>query len=316
MRLRAATIADAAALTALFIAARRTAMPYLPDLHSPDETLEWMRSIVLELSDVTVAEFYGEPAGFVAVVGTSIEHIYVAPTRQGRGVGAALLREVQGRALGELQLHVFQRNVAARAFYERHGFQLASLHDGADNEEHEPDAVYRWVSGSGIRERRVMRSYVLVLPLAPLQIGDIFSRRNWPLHVTIVGNFSTESSVDDLVRALEPAAKNQQALALDPLILGEQALFGAGRDVVVNVVADENHQLASLHALLLESIGGLVELFEPHHALSGYRPHVTAVPPAITREGDRFELHSLALVDLDWFGDESLTKVVWATGRG
>ena len=162
----------------------------------------------------------------------------------------------------------------------------------------------------------MVRSYVLVLPLAPLQIGDTFSRRNWPLHVTIVGNFSTESGVDDLVRALEPAAKSQQALALDPLMLGEQALFGAGGDVVVNVVADENHQLASLHALLLEAIRGLIELFEPHHALSGYRPHITAIPPAITREGDRFELHSLALVDLDWFGDESLTKVVWATGLG
>jgi len=151
MRLRAATVADAAALTGLFIAARRTAMPYLPDLHSPEETLEWMRSVVIETGDVTVAEFDGEPAGFVAVVGTSIEHLYVAPTRQGRGVGAALLRDVQDRSVGELQLHVFQRNVAARAFYERHGFLLSSLHDGADNEEQEPDAVYHWVRGGGIR---------------------------------------------------------------------------------------------------------------------------------------------------------------------
>ena len=155
MRLRAATVADAAALTALFIMARRTAMPYLPDLHSPEETLEWMGSIVIATGDVTIAEidgeFDGEPAGFVAVVGTSIEHLYVAPTRQGRGVGAALLREVQDRAAGELQLHVFQRNVAARAFYERHGFLLSSLHDGSDNEEQEPDAVYHWVRDGGIR---------------------------------------------------------------------------------------------------------------------------------------------------------------------
>jgi len=155
MRLRAATVADAAALTALFIAARRAAMPYLPDLHSPDETLEWMRSVVIATGDVTVAEIDGEidgePAGFVAVVGKSIEHLYVAPTRQGRGVGAALLGDVQDRALGELQLYVFQRNVAARAFYERHGFLLSSLHDGADNEEQEPDAVYHWVRDGGIR---------------------------------------------------------------------------------------------------------------------------------------------------------------------
>jgi len=37
---------------------------------------------------------------------------------------------------------VFQRNLAARRFYERHGSRLIEMTDGALNEEREPDALY------------------------------------------------------------------------------------------------------------------------------------------------------------------------------
>jgi hypothetical protein len=43
---------------------------------------------------------------------------------------------------------VFQRNEDARRFYERRGFRLVRLTDGADNMEREPDALYAW-AGSG-----------------------------------------------------------------------------------------------------------------------------------------------------------------------
>jgi ribosomal protein S18 acetylase RimI-like enzyme len=48
-----------------------------------------------------------------------------------------------------LRLHVFQRNLSARRFYERRGFMLLKLRDGSSNEEGEPDAVYEWI-GSGL----------------------------------------------------------------------------------------------------------------------------------------------------------------------
>jgi len=39
---------------------------------------------------------------------------------------------------------VFQKNTGAIRFYERHGFRLVKLTDGADNVEREPDALYYW----------------------------------------------------------------------------------------------------------------------------------------------------------------------------
>ncbi len=52
-----------------------------------------------------------------------------------------------------LNLFTFQRNTAARAFYERHGFRLVDLSDGTRKEEGEPDAHYAWrrsVSSEGL----------------------------------------------------------------------------------------------------------------------------------------------------------------------
>ena len=42
-----------------------------------------------------------------------------------------------------LVLRTFQRNAAARAFYEAHGFHAVGCTDGC-NEEREPDVQYVW----------------------------------------------------------------------------------------------------------------------------------------------------------------------------
>jgi NTE family protein len=84
------------------------------------------------------------PAGFVAFGGGEVEHLYVAPGRQGAGIGAALLGLAQARA-ERLELWVFARNSRARAFYERRGFRLVRETDGSENEERTPAARYRWI---------------------------------------------------------------------------------------------------------------------------------------------------------------------------
>lgn len=144
MTLRPGAPGDADALTALFLAARRRALPGLAEPHSDLETRWWMEHVVLAGGSVTVAVVDGEAAGFCAVRGRSLDHLYVHPDRQGRGIGSRLLGHAKRASRDGLSLYVFQRNRAARAFYERHGFRLAALSDGADNEEREPDALYQW----------------------------------------------------------------------------------------------------------------------------------------------------------------------------
>ncbi|MEU3677693.1 GNAT family N-acetyltransferase [Streptomyces griseus] len=148
VRLRPATPKDAEAVAEVFLASRAAAMPYLPRIHSNEDTLAWITHVVLPTSTgVWVAEEAGGGLlGFAVLAGDGeLDHLYLRPDALRRGIGSRLLAEVRGAAEGALTLYVFQRNAAARAFYERHGFTAVAFDDGSRNEENEPDVLYRWV---------------------------------------------------------------------------------------------------------------------------------------------------------------------------
>ncbi|MFH9230269.1 GNAT family N-acetyltransferase [Streptomyces globisporus] len=158
VRLRSATAGDAEAVTRVFLDSRAAAMPYLPRIHSDEGTLAWITHVVLPTSTaVWVAEQAGQDGedegdgeggellGFAALAGgDELDHLYLRPDALRRGIGSRLLAEVRGAVDGPISLYVFQRNAAARAFYERHGFTAVAFDDGGRNEENEPDVLYRW----------------------------------------------------------------------------------------------------------------------------------------------------------------------------
>jgi GNAT superfamily N-acetyltransferase len=141
---RRARPADADAVADVHLAATREAMPYLPELHTDSETRDWVRDVVLDRDDVHGADADGRVVGFVALAGSLLEHLYVEPDAQGRGIGSALLDLAKELSPDGFDLWVFQRNAKARGFYERRGLRLVELTDGAGNEEREPDARYAW----------------------------------------------------------------------------------------------------------------------------------------------------------------------------
>ncbi len=71
-----------------------------------------------------------------------VEQLYVAPEHLRRGYGSQLVRLAQATR-GELALWTFEANVAARAFYEAHGFRPTGP-ASSDNEERAPAICYRW----------------------------------------------------------------------------------------------------------------------------------------------------------------------------
>ena len=151
---RSARPEDSEAVADVFLAARAAAMPYLPDPHTAEETRAWIRHVVLAEHEVYVVEAEGDVAGFVALGPNTVEHLYVRPELQGRGIGGALLDVAKELRPGGFRLWVFQRNVGARRFYERHGLHVVELTDGAENEEREPDALYEWRPFSRARPGR------------------------------------------------------------------------------------------------------------------------------------------------------------------
>ncbi len=124
-------------------------MEYLPPV--PEEDVAQIASRIRENKEIWLAEEDGRLLGFLAIDESTnlggaavVEKLHVEPEEQNRGVGAALLDKAKEQRPDGLVLWVFQKNTGARRFYERHGFVLAKLTDGADNMEHEPDALYAW----------------------------------------------------------------------------------------------------------------------------------------------------------------------------
>lgn len=145
----AATAADAPAIAAIHLAARRTAMPYLRQVHDDQETRAYFAAVVADRPGCWwVARRGGAIAGYALLRGEWLEHLYVAPARQGAGLGAALLAHAKAMSPGALRLWTFQRNHVARAFYERFGFRAVEETAG-ENEEGEPDVQYAWNAGRG-----------------------------------------------------------------------------------------------------------------------------------------------------------------------
>jgi putative acetyltransferase len=142
MRLRRATREDADAIAELFRASYGS-IGFLPTLHTPEEDRGYFRGVVAD-EEVWVAERDGDLVGFAALTPAELDHLYVRPGEQGRGVGTALLDLAKLRRPDGFTFWVFQRNERARHFYERHGCHVVRLGDGSENEEREPDALYAW----------------------------------------------------------------------------------------------------------------------------------------------------------------------------
>lgn len=147
IELRAAGPQDADAIAALFGAARRAAMAYLPQLHTADEDRAFFAGVIAD-GATTVALLHGRMVAFIALGEAAVEHLYVDPAHWRQQIGTRLLGHAQTARPDGLDLWVFQRNTAAIAFYERHGFGVAELTDGDDNEEREPDARMVWAGAS------------------------------------------------------------------------------------------------------------------------------------------------------------------------
>lgn len=121
------------------------ALPTLAGLHTPEED-RWYWTNVLAASCEIWGAFDGTQLTAVTAFRSGwIEQLYVLPIAQRSGAGSGLLRIAKERH-PVLQLWTFQRNAAARRFYERHGFMAVLETDGAENEEKEPDVLLRWSS--------------------------------------------------------------------------------------------------------------------------------------------------------------------------
>ena len=141
--LRRADESDTASVVHVLRRSRSESLPFLPELHTLEEQLDWFRNKEFTRSVVWVAEVRGQIVGFAARESDWLHHLYVLSEHHGKGVGSQLLAKAKEECPWTLRLYTFQQNQRARAFYESRGFTNVEFNE-AGGEERMPDVLMEW----------------------------------------------------------------------------------------------------------------------------------------------------------------------------
>jgi ribosomal protein S18 acetylase RimI-like enzyme len=136
---------DFDAVTILWRVAREKSLPEFQRAkgHFFYEDRDYFREHVLKEDHVFVVEIDEHPVAFMALRSDFIDHLYVHPNYQNRGIGKDLLEFARQRSPEHLWLYTLQINMNARAFYETNGF-TAEKFGMSPPPENEPDVEYHW----------------------------------------------------------------------------------------------------------------------------------------------------------------------------
>ena len=145
---RQASLADAPAVSEVYLASRKAFLPYARLAHSDDEVRAYIANVLIPGADVIVAELDRQIVGLIALTREGntgwIAQLYLHPATVGQGIGTSLLGIAKDRLGPPIRLYTFQANTGAKRFYERHGFRAIAFGDGSENEENCPDILYEW----------------------------------------------------------------------------------------------------------------------------------------------------------------------------
>jgi broad specificity phosphatase PhoE/ribosomal protein S18 acetylase RimI-like enzyme len=152
-------------VVAMWRASKRAAFPYVEvqQLYTLENDTGYFRDVIAPECEVWLAvsgsasgsedepegglEGGGKILGLIALRQILIDQLFVGLENQRQGVGAALLAKARERSPDQLRAYTFQKNSHARAFFEKHGFEIirAGLSPPPENE---PDLEYFWSAGS------------------------------------------------------------------------------------------------------------------------------------------------------------------------
>ncbi len=138
---------DLSEVVAMWHASKRQAFPYVQvqQAYTIQDDTRHFQEVVSKECQVWLADEDDEILGFIALNNDLIDQLFVKVGEQRKGIGSLLVSKAKEISPSKLRAYTFQKNSAARSFYEKHGFEV--VRSGVSPApENEPDLEYAWKS--------------------------------------------------------------------------------------------------------------------------------------------------------------------------
>jgi GNAT superfamily N-acetyltransferase len=144
-RIRQYRDADEGEVVAVWHRSGIAAYPYLPMFQALtlEEAHTVFRDVIRARCAIWVGTLDERIVAYLAMNGSYIDRLYVDPSAWRTGWGTRFIRFAKQLSPGGLELHTHQENHAARALYERHGFEAVQF-GVSPPPESVPDVEYHW----------------------------------------------------------------------------------------------------------------------------------------------------------------------------
>lgn len=140
-----------------------------------------------------------------------------------------------------------------------------------------------------------MPTYVLVTFLEDVPAGAEFTASAWPLHLTLLPNFSIAWDGSTLGERLRPVLTGRRPITV---VASHEEFFGP-RETIPVAVVETTPELTSLHRELHDMLAAAGAAFEyPAYVADGYRPHVTAQAHRRLGPGEEARLDTVSVVGI------------------
>lgn len=139
------------------------------------------------------------------------------------------------------------------------------------------------------------QKYVIVHFIEVTKVPDEFPCTEWPLHVTLLANFTISQPIEKLIEKLDLYAG---AIAPFEIMSDGEDLFGSNMNVAVSLI-QPSKSIRKVHtelAALTKSLGA--EYDEPKFMNEGFRPHATKQVNSRLADKQKLTLNNFTLVDM------------------
>ena len=155
------------------------------------------------------------------------------------------------------------------------------------------------------------QKYVIVHFVEKAKVPNEFRASEWPLHITLLANFTIAQPIEGLENELA-----NYALQLNPfdVVTDGEAVFGPNKNVAVSLIRPDKSILEVHHMLaaITARLGATYD--EPAFMNGGYRPHATIQRSTRLSDGQKVALNDFTLVDM-WPNEDINRRKIIKTFR-